>query len=60
TALGAAYLAGVGCGMWTSDDLARLWKADRVFEPRMSEDQRQSLRAGWRRAVERARDWAEA
>jgi glycerol kinase len=59
TALGAAYLAGLGCGLWTPGDLERLWKADRVFEPAMGEDERGALRAGWRRAVERARDWAE-
>jgi glycerol kinase len=59
TALGAAYLAGLGCGLWAPADLAQLWKADRVFEPRMSDDQRLSLREGWHRAVERARDWAQ-
>ncbi|MFN3648408.1 MAG: glycerol kinase GlpK [Armatimonadota bacterium] len=55
TALGAAYLAGVGCGLWRPRELASLWRADRVFEPRMSEDQRQSLRHGWRRAIEQTR-----
>jgi glycerol kinase len=59
TALGAAYLAGLGAGFWTPADLARLWKADRVFEPAMGEDQRQALRAGWRRAVERTLERAE-
>jgi len=58
TALGAAYLAGLGCGLWTPSDLARLWKADRVFEPAMGAGQREEIRAGWRRAVERAREWA--
>jgi glycerol kinase len=58
TALGAAYLAGLGCGLWKPEDLARLWTSDRVFEPQISADQRDSLRAGWRRAVERSRDWA--
>jgi glycerol kinase len=59
TALGAAYLTGLGVGLWQPNDLERLWRADRVFTPSMSMDQRESLRAGWRRAVERARGWVE-
>lgn len=59
TALGAAYLAGLGCGLWKSEDLATLWKADGVFEPKMSADEREAMRAGWRRAVERSRNWAQ-
>ena len=55
TALGAAYLAGLGAGLWTPADLAGMWKVDRVFEPSMSEDRRQALRAGWKQAVERSR-----
>jgi glycerol kinase len=58
TALGAAYLAGIGCGLWTPSDLQRLWRADRIFEPRMSDDRRGFLRSEWRRAVERSRGWA--
>ena len=59
TALGAAYLAGLGAGVWGGDEeLERLWRLDREFEPRMSRDQADHLQAGWRRAVERSRDWA--
>jgi len=59
TALGAAFLAGLGCGAWKDDaELERLWQLDREFEPRLSRDQAASLQAEWRRAVERARDWA--
>jgi len=58
TALGAAFLAGLGAGLWTDDDLAGLWKLDREFEPAMSLDQAETLQAQWRRAVERSRDWA--
>jgi len=59
TAQGAAFLAGLGTGFWsTTDELARLWRSDRVFEPQMDEEQREQLCAGWRRAVERARNWA--
>jgi glycerol kinase len=60
TALGAAYLAGVGVGMWTIDDVARSWRERRRYEPAMGEDERASLIGGWHRALERARGWAEA
>jgi len=58
TALGAAYLAGVGAGTWQLDEIASMWKASQVFEPAMSRDQADSLLADWRRAVERSRGWA--
>lgn len=58
TALGAAYLAGLGAGIWSQADLENLWKCDRTFEPRMSRDERQARLSGWRRAVERSRGWA--
>jgi len=58
TALGAAFLAGLGAGVWAESDLAGLWKLDREFEPRMSRDQAESLQARWRQAVERSRGWA--
>ena len=54
TALGAAYLAGLESGMYGSlADLASQWQADRVFEPQISEDLRESRYAGWREAVQR-------
>jgi glycerol kinase len=58
TALGAAFLAGLGAGLWTDADLTDLWKLDREFEPRMSRDQAESLQERWRDAVKRSRDWA--
>jgi glycerol kinase len=57
TALGAAFLAGLGAGLWSDGDLANLWKLDREFEPRMSRDQADSMQAAWRRAVERSLGW---
>jgi glycerol kinase len=57
TALGAAFLAGLGASIWSESDLAQLWKLDREFEPRMSRDQAGSMQAGWRRAVERSLQW---
>jgi glycerol kinase len=58
TAKGAASLAGLGVGFWR--DLSGLEATGEltVFEPRMDEARREALYAGWRRAVERARDWA--
>jgi glycerol kinase len=58
TALGAAYLAGLGAGAWTDADLAGLWKLDRDFEPSISRDQADALQVQWRRAVERSRNWS--
>jgi glycerol kinase len=58
TALGAAFLAGLGAGLWKDADLEDLWKLEREFEPKMSRDQADSLQAEWRRAVERSRNWA--
>jgi len=61
TALGAAYLAGLAVGFWQDQaEIARNWSVDREFEPSMSEHQRQELYAGWKRAVQRVRNWVEA
>jgi len=61
TGLGAAYLAGVGAGLWRSlDALAARASIERTFEPAMDATTRGRRYEGWRRAVERARDWAEA
>jgi glycerol kinase len=60
TALGAAYLAGLAVGFWDSEqEVADQWAIDRTFEPQMSQDQRDSLYAGWKRAVERSMHWAQ-
>jgi len=59
-ALGAAYLAGLGVGFWKSkQEIAKQWKVARVFEPNMSEDRKESLYAGWKKAVERSFGWAQ-
>jgi len=60
TALGAAYAAGLAVGAFDStDQLRRLCRPDRTFEPQWSFDQRESAFHGWRRAVDRARGWIE-
>ena len=58
TALGAAYLAGLATGFWPDiGALERNWKMDRVFEPAMSDADRQRKLAGWRKAVPRSFGW---
>jgi glycerol kinase len=60
TALGAAYLAGIAVGFWSSqDEVSKQWAIDRTFEPQMNADQRESLYAGWKKAVSRSQGWAE-
>jgi glycerol kinase len=58
TALGAAFLAGVGCGRWTQDHVRSLWRERARYEPSMSGDERAARHGEWKRAVERARGWA--
>ena len=60
TALGAGYLAGLASGLWNNTtDISRNWRASVTYEPVMSVSQRDELYTGWKRAVERARSWAE-
>src|SRR5690606_9768937 len=56
TALGAAFLAGLGAGLYKSlDDVAALWQSDRRFEPTMPSAERDALYAGWQKAVGRVK-----
>ena len=58
TALGAAYLAGLGVGFWKSAaDITGQWRVDRRFKPQMIEADRRALRQRWSAAVERAKQW---
>ncbi len=60
TALGAAYLAGLATGFWSSiEGLSDSWKESAAFEPQMSEDERAFLYSGWQKAVSRSLKWAE-
>jgi glycerol kinase len=60
TAQGAAYLAGLAVGYWQDEaQVSSLWKVDRVFEPSMDAARRAELLAGWSKALERAKGWAE-
>lgn len=59
TALGAAYLAGLGEGVWSSpEEIGSGWKAAAEFEPVASRDRADSLYEGWKKAVERTKGWA--
>jgi len=58
TALGAAYLAGLGVGFWSNrDEVAALWQIERRFEPDMSTTEREARLEQWHRAVQRASEW---
>ena len=57
TAMGAAYLAGLHIGFWTEEDIAKIRKIDRKFDPEMSQDQSASLYSGWQKAVKRSTGW---
>jgi glycerol kinase len=58
TAQGAAFLAGLGVGLWQdAAEIDRYWSAERTFEPAMSAAQRGELLGAWQRALERAKAW---
>ncbi|HEY6901880.1 MAG TPA: glycerol kinase GlpK [Puia sp.] len=60
TALGAAYMAGLGVGFWGSvEDIQKQWEVDRRFDPAMAEKDAQELLKGWQRAVRAAIAWAD-
>ncbi|MCC6212680.1 MAG: glycerol kinase GlpK [Burkholderiales bacterium] len=59
TALGAAYLAGLHTGVWSSrDEIAAQWQMERRFEPRMAPADAAALLARWRDAVRRSLRWS--
>ena len=59
TALGAAYLAGLAVGYWSSrEDVVRNWAIDRTFTPSIPSAARDEMVRGWERAVQRSLQWA--
>ena len=59
TAMGAAYLAGLAVGYWKSkEDVIKNWAIDRVFDPKISDEQRQKMVGGWNKAVKYSYGWA--
>jgi glycerol kinase len=60
TARGSAFLAGLAVGFWKNkNDILNNFDIERTFEPEMSTGRRDALYGGWKKAVERARDWEE-
>lgn len=58
TAMGAAFLAGLAEGVWSSqDEIQKTWKADAEFEPATDRSAADEAYEGWKRALERARAW---
>ena len=58
TALGAAYLAGLAVGYWSSrEQLSAQWQMDRRFKPAMKSAERSCRLAGWNKALQRCREW---
>jgi glycerol kinase len=61
TALGAAYLAGLATGVWTSrEQIAKQWKVAKRFEPKMKREEAERRMEEWKRALDRARGWGKA
>ncbi len=59
TAMGASYLAGLAVGFWEgTEDVRKNWQISKIFEPEMSEEDRQAKLKGWKKAVSRSFDWA--
>jgi glycerol kinase len=55
TALGAAFLAGLGVGIWASpNEVAKAWRAGKRFAPKMTPAVRDDHLARWKKAIERA------
>lgn len=60
TAQGAAYLAGLAVGFWPNkDEIRKRWSVDRIFQPELEEDKKESLYKGWKKAVTRSLKWEE-
>jgi glycerol kinase len=58
TALGAAYAAGLAVGFWKNlDELRAHWGKDKEWQPQMDSAKRETLYAGWKKAVTRTFDW---
>jgi len=56
TALGAAYLAGLGAGFWSgTEELAKFWAAERIFRPALARARAEELYSGWQAAVRKTR-----
>ena len=59
TALGAAYFAGIGIGLWKKEDILKNRKIQKKFVPKMEEKKRNKLYKNWNKAVKRTMNWEE-
>jgi glycerol kinase len=59
TAKGAAFMAGIGAGLWQLSDISRNQRIERVFEPTMDEALAHKLYKGWQKAVSRCQSWVD-
>lgn len=60
TSLGAAYAAGLAADFWKDlNEIKQNWRIDRVFIPQWTEEKREKLYKGWRKAVKRSMRWIE-
>ena len=57
TALGVAFMAGIGAGLWKKEDILKQRRVQHVFAPQMKEDLRTKLFKKWRKAVKKSMDW---
>ena len=59
TALGAAFLAGLGAGVWKQEDLNGLYKLNHLFKPNLTKEKGEALKKYWKKGVERTMNWIE-
>jgi glycerol kinase len=60
TALGAAYAAGLAVGVWNDlDTLREYWKEEQRWKPDMKKEVREGYLRGWKKAIERSKNWVD-
>ncbi len=59
TALGAAYFAGIGIGLWKKEDILKNRKIEKEFIPEMEDDKRDQMYKKWKKAVIKSMNWEE-
>ncbi|MFT5980607.1 MAG: glycerol kinase, partial [Flavobacteriales bacterium] len=59
TALGAGFMAGIGAGVWTFDEVQTFRKTEAIFSPQKARSEVKKLYAGWKKAVSRTLGWLE-
>ena len=60
TGMGAAFAAGLACGVWKDlDEVGKMWAVNTTWIPRMDEKEREKCWKGWNKAVQRSMNWLE-